>query len=1473
MGADRAGDGSAEPSGHYQARADRFRPTRAGIINLWDYRDEEFVFADGRLVLRGPNGSGKTKALEVLFPFVLDGRIEPRRLNPFAGEERTMKSNLLYRGQESAYGYAWMEFATPTGGAVTVGVGLRAQRHNDRVVRWYFVTDGRVGVDFSLLAPDDRPLTQRQLKDEIGADAVTDKPAEHRARIDGRLFGLGAERYEQLLTLVLTLRRPQLAKNLDPKGLSQALTDGLRPLDDELITEAAHSFGDMESVQRTLANLVAADDAARAFLADYTTYLRAHARAAADAVNVRLRQVAQAREVLVARISAQLESARRRADAEQADRRANQSRAQLAARLDSLKASAGYGHREQLRRQAELVADLAAAAEKAVRDADQAAVDLARRRDQLAIAQREAHDATAAVSRIAEALGGAARDAGIAWGAEDLHHDDELGTRARSRAQERSADVGIVRVALDELQRCRAARDRAEESLERAAAAATDAEIGAAACEEELAAAREAARESLRRWAIRNEVTLEAIESDAVAGTAVEGDRDPDRGDAGQSARHDTGGGNHDAKAHHDTGLRGDSTAADHDTDGRDDGASGVLPALTAQVDLVGAPTGTSLPARFDELATPALQRRQSAIATWREQRRGVEAELRALRAQRSSIEAEKDDAPTAFPARTDAREGRSGAALWRLVRFADTVTDAQAAGIEAGLHAANLLDAWVDPNDEAPIGESETVLRPLPEALRPAGPTLAEVLVPEDGAGVPTNRVISLLRSIELDDAWRVGEPGVAPRISSDGRFAAGLQAGAHTKPTAEYIGATARARRRAERLAALDVRIAQAQQAADGLAGSIDAAAGLLEAIAAARADLPATAPIVAAVSAAHQAAGELRARRSTADAAGAEYDQAQAEVAAAAGNLRRTAADRNLPSDTAALDAVAAAVEQFQSLAGDLVAARSTAEDRAQRQRSAHAELESAADTATQRQTEAERARTGQQQRETELATLRDAVGASADRVDADITAVQRELRQATADRESAAEALLAAAEAGSAAESARAAAAERLAATLVECRSDAGRLAPFAAPEIQALLRTGPVIAWPAAAEAWPDPAEIAARATQELVDDAHAAVDVLPAPVTALHAAIGTVTDDLRPTESSLKSSSTRVSTALTDLQNRLSAAGHDYRPEWDSPDGVIVVKVADEQGYAPIGAFAERIAAARHDQEQLLTESEQRILEDALLGRLAQQIHERTTDARDLIGRMSREMRTRRMSSGATIGVRWELADTLDAEQRSICALLDRDAAHLDGDDLVRMRGHFAGRIKTLRAARPDRPYTEILAEALDYRRWRAFAFTLTSAAGSEARLTQARHSTLSGGEQSVSLHLPLFAAAHVMLSSARPESPRLVAMDEAFAGIDDAGRGELLGLTTDFDIDLFMTGHDLWATYACVPACAHYDLSHSAIENTVSALLLVWNGAGVVADGPSADLAAALGSPGRRRRIVLDEPTLDAETDLEPAP
>src|SRR6185295_14282835 len=126
----------------------------------------------------------------------------------------------------------------------------------DRVTRWHFVVDGRVGVDFSLLDADDRPLAKKDLVAQLGAEAVRDSVEEYRQLVDGRLFGLGPARYEQMLDLVLTLRKPQLAKDLNPVELSRTLQRGLRPIEEHLLVEAASSFDDMEAVARTLEGLV-----------------------------------------------------------------------------------------------------------------------------------------------------------------------------------------------------------------------------------------------------------------------------------------------------------------------------------------------------------------------------------------------------------------------------------------------------------------------------------------------------------------------------------------------------------------------------------------------------------------------------------------------------------------------------------------------------------------------------------------------------------------------------------------------------------------------------------------------------------------------------------------------------------------------------------------------------------------------------------------------------------------------------------------------------------------------------------------------------------------------------------------------------------------------------------------------------------------------------------------------------------------
>lgn len=408
-----------------------------------------------------------------------------------------------------------------------------------------------------------------------------------------------------------------------------------------------------------------------------------------------------------------------------------------------------------------------------------------------------------------------------------------------------------------------------------------------------------------------------------------------------------------------------------------------------------------------------------------------------------------------------------------------------------------------------------------------------------------------------------------------------------------------------------------------------------------------------------------------------------------------------------------------------------------------------------------------------------------------------------------------------------------------------------LAPYAQPDLLILLGAPAGGRWPSSDAAWSTPEQLLYRISTA---GPHAQPRVLPDDVAELFDGLAAATASVRASEATRKSTRSAVTAALQEFDAALAGSGRDYRLQWDAADGLTVVQVQDEHGVGPLAEFAARVDAARRDQELLLTDAERRILEDALLTGLAQQIHERTSDARDLIARMGAEMKQRRMSSGNTIGVHWLLADNLSDAARAMCKLLDRDASALTAEDLAAIRAHFATEIRAARAAHPERSYPEILATTLDYRGWRVFSFTLISADGGEDKLTVARHSALSGGEQSVSLHLPLFAAAHVMLDSADPQAPRLLALDEAFAGVDDNGRSELLGLSVQFDLDLFMTGYDLWITYPHVPACAHYDLAHAAAENTVSATLLVWDSGELLAEHDGTDLTAALGSPDRRR-------------------
>ena len=127
---------------------ERWRLSRAGIVNIWHYLDNEFDLSGGRMILRGTNGSGKSRALEMLLPFLLDA---DRRRMDATGAARVSLDELMRsgaQGQSNRTGYLWLELRRP-GEYRTVGALVRHSQSASSTKVWYFTTPLRVGYGYT----------------------------------------------------------------------------------------------------------------------------------------------------------------------------------------------------------------------------------------------------------------------------------------------------------------------------------------------------------------------------------------------------------------------------------------------------------------------------------------------------------------------------------------------------------------------------------------------------------------------------------------------------------------------------------------------------------------------------------------------------------------------------------------------------------------------------------------------------------------------------------------------------------------------------------------------------------------------------------------------------------------------------------------------------------------------------------------------------------------------------------------------------------------------------------------------------------------------------------------------------------------------------------------------------------------------------------------------------------------------------
>ena len=116
--------------------------------------------------------------------------------------------------------------------------------------------------------------------------------------------------------------------------------------------------------------------------------------------------------------------------------------------------------------------------------------------------------------------------------------------------------------------------------------------------------------------------------------------------------------------------------------------------------------------------------------------------------------------------------------------------------------------------------------------------------------------------------------------------------------------------------------------------------------------------------------------------------------------------------------------------------------------------------------------------------------------------------------------------------------------------------------------------------------------------------------------------------------------------------------------------------------------------------------------------------------------------------------------------------------------------------------------YSELMREALDFRNWFTFRLFYQKGGAEKAakkELTDSAFNSFSGGEKAMAMYVPLFAALAAQYTAGRRRCPRLMALDEAFAGVDETNIESMFALVHELGFNYIMNSQALWGCYPSV--------------------------------------------------------------------
>ncbi|RXZ82048.1 TIGR02680 family protein [Paenibacillaceae bacterium] len=1354
----------------------RWQMNRVGILNFWYYDEEDFQLEEGRLILRGANGSGKSVTMQSFLPLVLDGDKRAHRLDPFGSRDRRIEYYLLGEeegGKTDTTGYLWMEFKHGrTGAFKTVGIGLRARRNAAQVQFWGFLLeDGRrIGHDFWLydrnryLEDEQRiPLDRKELELKIGnGGQVVNDQKSYQDLVNKQIFGFAdADAYQDLLQLMIQLRSPKLSKDFKPTAIYEILHQALPPLLEDELRPLSEVLEDMDQLADRLDEIKMHRGEMLKLQERYDLYNKhilyarsgemIDAKVSYDEVASRVKvseealgQAQHDKEATLTSIGGlrnrveeidtergvleKHEAIGKQREFETATKALEDTEKQL--ERSKVKASKGRFKQERLKR------DIEAADSKK------------------SSAEREQRDLLDELEKMAGDMEFSSHPVYHRSWMSDVPADDSWRETWKRDIRQHRSSVELALVKASEEQSAAALVKERELELGEASRVRDEMERERGNKERQLDEQKEALKDELVDW--QSELEQLVFDDEAIRETF------------GAIRQYDW----------HQTSI--------------------------------------------EAIREPLLKRYNIAREAMVERRLGLEKQRAALHDEREELVKEKrsweqrrEPEPGRSEARMHHRSGKgqlSGAPLFAVCDFKPHVTEETKVKIEEALERSGLLDAWISPDglvSQCDLGEEEMWIIPSPIEF---GYTLAEVLVasPHEGSGLTSAAVDTVLRSFLWDETVSFLHDGDWHGIiSGDGSYRLGPLVGkTNVKQRAEFIGKETRERTRMltiarlhEAIAAMDVRLndmeeqlAQRLAAERQLAEERDLFPNGAELVLNANELQAADYRLQAAVHQEERAIERFKEKS-------AQWRELQRQLLALTARWTKLKREKDLAE-------AVTVIRDYESALSELHSAWRRYRDEYAVQERMLDELESVVLDVEDEEALADELDERRRSQRAEVKTLRELIE------DLGLADVARKLEELRAERTSL---QIRSKEQDRMLEEAnnRAVRAEAQLVLLNEQAEELRLMLERVLEQLLSELNRGLVAEWRGkmvteqvqtdAASVYVQAKEI--RRQYETLFAGRIAENILNRLLEQFNTARMLLTEYV-------------LETVTDETTGRLS-----------------LLSMRNPHQPLPPQTLLEELEEQETEQSALLSEKDRELYEEIILRSVGKAIRQRIHRAEQWVREMNKLMEERDTSSGLRLKLEWEPKPAIGDQQLDVLDLVDmlkRDSHRLREDEIDAMIQHFRAQIARAKqsAQEEQESLRQHLYRVLDYRSW--FRFELKYRKGEQAGyrpLTDARFNVLSGGEKAMAMYIPLFAATWSRYSDARPDAPRLISLDEAFAGVDEENMRDMFKLLTDMGFDYMMTSQVLWGCFDTVPKLAIYEIYRPKDVDFVTLFRYRWNG------------------------------------------